>query len=574
MEIPSCAYMFLIYINIVSGSDCFFPLEWRGSWNEGRRTEISINSMTRKGTCIQKDGNKYFMLNKDSNNKKCFKCLVFTQWHPNLLQYKESPCWYEQSFQHVCGLINGDAILNTLVKSLSSPQPCPFQGSYTFSYTNGTMSNLLCDSPMSEIRACADESKFKFVFKKCQGIPGTYNHVEDFQCLATWENGDKYLYGSFSEPLMRTLGEYNYRCMMHSFYGTNGDMSMSADSTCQGLQSPTLGVISMKFTKDLNEPRGTCRFPDVLVNRNKWRDLSGKILLEVESGLQVLRIRERHPNDVTRYTEGENQLNSSPSKFVIRCVDKTYQAESLRKDVVQTDYVTSVTDDNCETGYQCVRLVKRDENILEMYLGDRFNSSKSLRCNDGHFHLASKHLLIPDVNDSGLCSITRKGIYSFQDKASECTGKVNIGCSTPNKITIDIICPSHKSSIRHSEKVEILHCLHSWTTDSRTYIIIQDSGKNAKCLTFIDTQFGVELQSDDSCQSDRWTVTYQYLNYLLYNPPDSCVDSEIQADQNTQNDKIDIVISRKDIVNCGTASPSYISRILCTLLIFIQLCPR
>ena len=36
---------------------------------------------------------------------------------------------------------------------------------------------------------------------------------------------------------------------MHSFYGTHGDMSMSADSTCQGLQSPTLGVISMKFTK-------------------------------------------------------------------------------------------------------------------------------------------------------------------------------------------------------------------------------------------------------------------------------------------------------------------------------------
>lgn len=36
---------------------------------------------------------------------------------------------------------------------------------------------------------------------------------------------------------------------MHSFYGTNGDMSMSADSTCQGLQSPTLGVITMKFSK-------------------------------------------------------------------------------------------------------------------------------------------------------------------------------------------------------------------------------------------------------------------------------------------------------------------------------------
>ena len=27
---------------------------------------------------------------RDSSNRKCFRCLVFTQWHPNLLQYKES----------------------------------------------------------------------------------------------------------------------------------------------------------------------------------------------------------------------------------------------------------------------------------------------------------------------------------------------------------------------------------------------------------------------------------------------------------------------------------------------------
>ena len=57
----------------------------------------------------------------------------------------------------------------------STPQPCPFQGFYTFSYTNGTMSTQSCDSPVSEVRACADDSKFKFVFKQCPGIPGTYN---------------------------------------------------------------------------------------------------------------------------------------------------------------------------------------------------------------------------------------------------------------------------------------------------------------------------------------------------------------------------------------------------------------
>lgn len=47
----------------ISGSSCQFPPEWRGQWHEGRRTEISATGMTRKGTCMENDGNKYFMLN-------------------------------------------------------------------------------------------------------------------------------------------------------------------------------------------------------------------------------------------------------------------------------------------------------------------------------------------------------------------------------------------------------------------------------------------------------------------------------------------------------------------------------
>ena len=37
------------------------------------------------------------------------------------------------------------------------------------------MSTALCNRPVSEVHACADDSKFKFVFKNCPGIPGTYN---------------------------------------------------------------------------------------------------------------------------------------------------------------------------------------------------------------------------------------------------------------------------------------------------------------------------------------------------------------------------------------------------------------
>ncbi|KAH3696885.1 hypothetical protein DPMN_084365, partial [Dreissena polymorpha] len=550
-------------------SECQFPEEWRGRWHEGRRTDISINSMSHKGTCIEREGNKYFMLNKDSNNRKCFKCLVFIQWHPNLLQYKESPCWYEESFHHVCNLINGDALLHTLVKATSSPQPCPFQGSYTFSYINGTMSNLPCESPISEVRACADESKFKFAYKRCNGIPGTYDKEVDFQCMATWENGEKYLYGSFSEPWMTRVEDYMYRCFMHSFYGTHGDMSMSADATCQGLQSPTLGSISLKFTKDLNQPRGTCRFTDILVSRNKWRDLSGAWFLEVEAGLQVLRLKSRKTGDVIKYAEVASALDTSTTKLVIKCVQNTYTAQTKTANVLQTDYITYVTDDECKSGYQCVRLIKRDTNILEMYLGDRLNGTVA-SCTDANFENAKKDLLIPDVNDAGQCSITRKGVYTYQDKASECTGTVNIGCATPNKITIDTRCPNQRRAVAstHTEKVEILDCLYSWTSGSKTFIIIQNGEQRAKCLTFIDTEIGVvELQSDDSCQSDRWTVSNQYINYVLYSPPDACGGSEIQADQNTSYEKPDVekhsdTISRAVGLNAGHLATIFTSILL------------
>ena len=54
----------------------------------------------------------------------------------------------------------------------SIPEPCPFQGSYTFSYTNGSIE---CHQPPSQLRACADNTKFRFVYKKCNGIPETSN---------------------------------------------------------------------------------------------------------------------------------------------------------------------------------------------------------------------------------------------------------------------------------------------------------------------------------------------------------------------------------------------------------------
>lgn len=96
------------------------------------------------------------------------------------------------------------------------------------------------------------------------------------------------------------------------------------------------------FFSDLNEPRGTCRFPDVLINQNLWRDLSGTLQLEVDTGLQVLRLKNRSFKRSLRFSEASS---SSNTKLVMKCVEKTYEAESIGAHVSKTEYITYVTND-------------------------------------------------------------------------------------------------------------------------------------------------------------------------------------------------------------------------------------
>lgn len=72
--------------------------------------------------------------------------------------------------------LNFNDNINILKKIVSfavpgKPETCPLQGRYSFSYTHNGRGP--CSNPQSEIHACADESKFKFIYKACPGIPNT-----------------------------------------------------------------------------------------------------------------------------------------------------------------------------------------------------------------------------------------------------------------------------------------------------------------------------------------------------------------------------------------------------------------
>lgn len=138
------------------------------------------------------------------------------------------------------------------------------------------------------------------------------------------------------------------------------NMTISSATNTSSRCSVIYKIINTKiiffFFADLNQPRGACRFPDVLVNRKKWRDLSGKWVLEVESGLQVLRLKDRLSSAGIQYEDGPYGTDTAATKLVIKCVENTYEAQTKAADVLQTDYVTYVTDDNwyvCNTFAGC-----------------------------------------------------------------------------------------------------------------------------------------------------------------------------------------------------------------------------
>ncbi|XP_062578526.1 uncharacterized protein LOC134240458 [Saccostrea cucullata] len=504
MEAPPWMFIFSVLMSITSVFACTFPKEWHGTWYQNVFGELSISEreISRKGVCIENVGNKFVVSNRD---QECYRCLVINPWHQNVIQYKESYCQREKSLEVACRSINGDYPLHTIVKVPGSPVKCPFQGKYSFSYTKNGRGP--CSNPQSEIHACADESKFKFVYKECQGIPDTKEKEVYFQCLATWENGEKYLYGRFSGSDELSDRADMYRCFMHSLFGYGGDMSMSADASCQGLQSPTVGTSTMTLERFPTPPM-QCRFPAIFEFRKVWRDLSGRTQLVVDDQMQVIRIKDTYPS----YSLNADESGSNEVKLVMRCRTSHSGIGSVHK------YVVYTTTSECESKYRCLRIKKKDSDgkVLEMELGQPFNEEFNA-CDDKTFTTGEKRILIADDVKPRKCPAGAVGSFKFTDKTSDCGGQFIIGCSTPQEIVIQKKCPVNL------ESVNIWGCLSDWIEDQTHYVIVQSPKllKPAMCLSFTVTSAGIDVQEDEYCMR-KTTVSRSSINYLLFTPKGEC----------------------------------------------------
>ena len=55
--------------------------------------------------------------------------------------------------------------------------PCPFQEAFQFAYQNN--SHGFCREPMSQMKPCAEDGKYRFQFKKCRDVYDTYDRGDD-----------------------------------------------------------------------------------------------------------------------------------------------------------------------------------------------------------------------------------------------------------------------------------------------------------------------------------------------------------------------------------------------------------
>ena len=92
--------------------------------------------------------------------------------------------------------------------------------------------------------------------------------------------------------------------------------------------------------------------------------------------------------------------------------------------------------------------------------------------------------LTADVNDSGQCSIARKGIYAYQDKTFDCSGTVNIGCQTPNEIVVETTCSKDADQFRKG-KLNLLTFTQKLSGISKFYQILRSVGIFFICIHFL-----------------------------------------------------------------------------------------
>ncbi|XP_055355805.1 uncharacterized protein LOC129601103, partial [Paramacrobiotus metropolitanus] len=260
--------------------NCALPDAWNGEWFlSGVVGVININqnSITGKGECVLQKSDKFihkFLLYNRVQN--CSQCIITSspQQHPNVIQFKESYCVPSEeqySFEELCDTITGNADLFTMFRLNAEPERCPFNGRYSFTYTQGYTE---CSNPVSQTETCVKDSEMMLHYKSCPDA--TEERNVKLECLGSWRNGENwYLIGRITHT-MANSNEEIFRCFMYKMTDSGVQLAQSADATCNALYSPQEGPQTLTLTPE-NDPEPNCVFPLWLSERRSWHAMESDV---------------------------------------------------------------------------------------------------------------------------------------------------------------------------------------------------------------------------------------------------------------------------------------------------------
>ncbi|XP_023227415.1 uncharacterized protein LOC111627947 [Centruroides sculpturatus] len=466
-------------VNCVSCDTCQFPAEWTGTWfQKGVQDPIRIENGTisTKGVCRKADGDKFIIENKYD---RCFRCMALYEKHPNVIQYKETYCFPtpdEISIALICKKINGDALLFSMFRLNTPPVPCPFEGPYVFSYSQG--GHKECSDPPSTVDTCTENSRLLFKFQACHFVLVSESKTEELRCLATWKEGSKFLVGRLVHKHAHS-DEEEFRCFVYEKVEDEDKylISQSGDATCDGMFSATEGSRTMKLTK-VNYSHDRCQFPSWMVCSPEWKTLNG---------LQTYNLTEEN--------NSYNIYNATSGKLVT----KVLCSREDQKTVTYTQYVVHVTSD-CNIGYSCLRIHQRAPHVVEMQTGKVVNNEAEA-CNNFD-PLSSDFVTLTSVMAKPrVCPLV--GIYFLEGShvqlahyhspeivTTSCSeyAILTSGCSM-GEDRMDLLqeCASSKRTLG-------FNCHGNWEENGTHYVIVSSTGaKNHLCIAYTENEKSLQF---------------------------------------------------------------------------------
>ncbi|KAG1680689.1 hypothetical protein GQR58_012223 [Nymphon striatum] len=309
-----------------------------------------------------------------SGPEACLRCMVITQNHHNILQYRETHCHPHGTFRELCSMISSDQELYPMFRVDADPIPCPIRGPFTFTYSRSGKG--VCSNPVSRAEACVQDSKLQFRFQACVDVRGSQSSVETLTCLATWKEGPvSYLIGKLDHKMVSTDDD-RFRCFVYENVRRTNELviSQSEDATCNGLRESADGDRVMNLIPD-NSIKAGCSFPKWVTKYKHWQKISSNITYVFTSSTFSAATLSDHP---TRYTEYH-------IRFLCR--------RNISKSENNFRAITHITI-GCNQAYSCVSFKRRQEHILEITSGRQVENIEDACKDEGNFNKSTVLLAV------------------------------------------------------------------------------------------------------------------------------------------------------------------------------------